>query len=169
MVRLAREASGLCGASVGMVSLMEAEEEWVVACVGTEADRVPRLHSFCAHTILEPEGLVVPDASKDPRFATNPFVLDRHHLRFYAGAPMFDATGLPLGAVCVAHAKPQEVSTLCLETLRHLADVASAVLETRLLFADSYRRILPDRRFPATRARLDALLLTLIQPHPSRE
>ena len=162
MMRLAEEASRGCGTMVGMVSLLEYAEEWVVACVGTEAERIPRAVSFCAHAILGPDITVVEDASKDPRFRTNPFVTDEHHLRFYAGAPILDATGLPLGAVCVCDAAPMTLSSACHLHLRGLADAASAVLESRLLLADAHDRYVPEAGRLKTRARFDALLLTLL-------
>ena len=162
MVLLAKEARAVCGVTVGMVSLLEEAEEWVVACVGTEAERIPRALSFCAHTILEPDVLVVEDASQDPRFRTNPFVLDEHHLRFYAGAPIFDATGLPLGAVCVCDASPQAFSTRCLLNLRRLAASASAVLEVRLLHADARTHYASSPQAKKAQNRLDALLLALL-------
>ena len=168
MMSVARKAAEICGVKVGMVSVMEEEEEWVVACVGTEIERVPRALSFCAHTILEADALVVEDASRDVRFLDNPFVRDEHHLRFYAGAPIFGSTGLPLGAVCVADAEPNSLSSKGLLALRDLAATASAVLEIRLLLADARTRYAPETEHRTTRARLDALLLTLLEPRLSR-
>lgn len=166
MVSLAKEAKDACGVMVGMVSLLEEQEEWVVACVGTEAERIPRIVSFCAHTILEPDVLVVEDVTRDPRFDKNPYVLDEHHMRFYAGAPVFDATGLPLGAICVAHAEPMRLDSRCLFSLRRLADAVSAVLEARLLLADAHSRYLGRAEAKTAQARLDLLLQTLVEPRP---
>lgn len=167
MVRLAREASETCGTGVGMVSLMEDLEEWVVACVGTEVERVPRAVSFCAHTILQPGVVVVEDASLDPRFRSNPFVVDEHHLRFYAGAAILDATGLPVGAVCVCHDSPMALSSECQSNLSRLAELASAVLESRLILADAQVRYPSRGERERIARRFDALLLALIAPRGS--
>lgn len=166
MVRLADEARLVCGTSVGMVSLLEEQEEWVVACLGTEAERIPRAVSFCAHTILEADVLVVDDASRDRRFAADPFVIDAHHLRFYAGAPIFDGTGLPLGAVCVCDAEPKALSSSGALSLRRLAEVASAVLQSRTLLTDAQIAYASRAERAATADRFDALLLELIGLHP---
>jgi GAF domain-containing protein len=55
--------------------------------------------------------LVVPDTTVDSRFAGNPMVLDDPELRFYAGAPLLDADGLPLGALCVLDDRPRDAFT----------------------------------------------------------
>ena len=34
-------------------------------------DEAPRVDSFCAHAVLDDETLVVPDATRDPRFTEN--------------------------------------------------------------------------------------------------
>ena len=101
------------------------------------------------------------DASRDPRFASNPFVLDEHHLRLYAGAPIFDGGGLPLGALCVCDAEPASPSSRCLASLRTLADAASAALEIRLLIADPRKGGAPADERQAARERLDVLLARL--------
>ena len=104
---------------------------------------------------------MVEDATRDPRFWDNPFVRDEHHLRFYAGAPIFDATGLPLGAVCVCHDSPMTLDSRCQLSLRRAAEIASALFETRLLLAEAHARYVPKVRASLAQARLDALLLTL--------
>ena len=79
----------------------------IKAAVGTDLTLVHREHSFCAHTILQNHVLVVEDASRDARFATNPYVIDGPRIRFYAGAPLRTKHGERLGAVCVLDDKPR--------------------------------------------------------------
>jgi len=169
MLSVARQAAAFFGTPVGMVSLLEQTEEWVVACVGVAIERVPRAVSFCAHAVLEPDILIVEDASVDARFADNPHVLGEHHLRFYAGAPVFDAGGLPLGAVCVCDAEPRTISTSGLFALRRFADAAASVLEARLILADAQSRFMSLGEKRAVRDRLDGLLLALVEGHPRSE
>ena len=63
--------------------------------------------SICAHAILQPGLFVVPDTTRDARFAGNPLVTGAPHLRFYAGALLETAEGLPLGTLCVLDHKPR--------------------------------------------------------------
>ncbi len=69
--------------------------------VGIDERETPRPTSFCAHAMLEPEPMVVPDAKLDPRFESNPLVTGHPHIRFYAGAPLISHEGAPLGSLCV--------------------------------------------------------------------
>ena len=45
--------------------------------------------TFCGHTILSNEPMVVLNAEKDWRLAENPLVTGWPYVRFYAGAPVF--------------------------------------------------------------------------------
>ena len=49
--------------------------------------------TFCGHTILNNEPMVVLDAQKDWRLATNPLVTGQPYVRFYAGAPVLALLG----------------------------------------------------------------------------
>jgi len=101
LARLARFAAHLCKTPSCTVSLVEAERQIFLASEGVVASETPRSTSFCAHTMLSGEVLVVPDATKDSRFADFALVTGEEHLRFYAGAPLISAEGAPLGALCV--------------------------------------------------------------------
>lgn len=50
----------------------------------------------------------MPDARRDERFAGNPMVMFAPHVRFYAGIPLMDPQGYPLGALCVVDSKPRQ-------------------------------------------------------------
>ena len=45
--------------------------------------------TFCGHTILSNEPMVVLNAEKDWRLSSNPLVTGWPYIRFYAGAPVF--------------------------------------------------------------------------------
>ena len=68
----------------------------------------PRKDTFCAHTILQTEGLlVVPDALQDERFCNNPAVVNSPHFRFYAGTSLVSPEGCRLGALCLIDKEPR--------------------------------------------------------------
>ncbi|MEM1195590.1 MAG: PAS domain-containing protein [Pseudomonadota bacterium] len=122
--RLARFAAHLCQTPTGAVSLVEAERQIFLASEGVAVTETPRSTSLCSHTMLKGEVLVVPDASKDARFADFVSVTSERHLRFYAGAPLISAEGAPLGALCVTDTvpRPAGLTDLQREGLMVLAD-----------------------------------------------
>ncbi|PZQ62030.1 MAG: histidine kinase [Sphingomonas taxi] len=99
-------AARLCDAPVSLVSLVEEDEQSFLATTGTDLERTPRAVSFCAHAMWGDDVMVVPDATRDPRFADNPLLIDPG-VRFYAGAPLVTDEGVPLGALCVLDMAPR--------------------------------------------------------------
>ena len=56
-------------APIAIVSLVEKERQWFKSIVGLSVSETSRASSFCAWTLLpvNPEVLVVEDATEDPR------------------------------------------------------------------------------------------------------
>jgi len=117
---LTRLAGLICGTPISLISLVDEDRQWFKSKTGLEVCQTPREEAFCAHAIMSPELLLVPDASQDPRFATNPLVLGELHVRFYAGAPLTAPNGHHLGALCVIDRVPRQLSPEQLESLRIL-------------------------------------------------
>ncbi|WP_228242093.1 PAS domain S-box protein [Porphyrobacter sp. GA68] len=104
---IAALAADLFDAPIGVVNFIASDRQWFKAEVGIGADTLPLDVSICRHAILQPEIMVVPDLKDDPRFANNPLVDAEDGLRFYAGAQLKTADGLPLGTVCVLDRAPR--------------------------------------------------------------
>ena len=100
-------AARLFDAPMAVVSLVDEERQWFKAETGIGACETPIETSFCAHAIREQDRMVIPDATKDPRFASNDLVTGEMGLRFYAGHLLKSAEGLPLGTLCVLDTKPR--------------------------------------------------------------
>ncbi|WP_271300805.1 PAS domain-containing protein [Sphingomonas sp. CV7422] len=122
-------AAALCGTPVALVSLVEEHEQVFLARTGLTLTETPREMSFCQHAMLQPDIMVVPDATQDPRFIDNALVTGDLHLRFYAGAPLVSDDGVPLGSLCVIDTIPRRgLTALQRQGLRVLADNVMARL-----------------------------------------
>ena len=129
---LTRLAAELCGTPIALVSLVDAHRQWFKARVGLEADETPRAVAFCAHAIAAPDQLfVVPDATEDARFVTNPLVTGELHVRFYAGAPLVTATGHAVGTLCVIDHVARELTPTQRRVLQVLGHQVVTQLEQR--------------------------------------
>jgi PAS domain S-box-containing protein len=125
-------AATLCDAPIALVSFVEADRQSFPARTGLDARETARDVSFCAHTMLNQEIMVVADASQDPRFASNPFVLGEPYIRFYAGAPLIADDGTPLGALCVIDPSPRsDLTAVQWQGLTVLAANIMAILTLR--------------------------------------
>lgn len=126
-------ASEICGTPISLISLIDENRQWNKSTRGTKLKEFERELSFCAHAILQPEELfVVPDAHKDVRFHDNPFTTGDMKIQFYAGMPLVDGDGLPLGALCVLDSRPRNLSEEKLASLKSLAKLVQAHFELRL-------------------------------------
>jgi len=125
-------ASQICGCKMSLISLVDENRQWFKSRVGLDVMETERRLAFCAHAILDPtHTLVVPDARLDPRFHDNPLVTGDPHLAFYAGVPLVNDDGLPLGTLCVLDNEPKKLSGPQLNALSALGDQVMALLELR--------------------------------------
>ena len=108
--RITRVAAALFDVPIALVSLVDADRNWVKSCVGLTDREFPLSTSFCAVAIQAPEPLVVPDTRADPRFANFATVAGDPHLHFYAGVPVRTAKGVPIGTLCIADYRPRTLS-----------------------------------------------------------
>lgn len=120
---LTRFAAALCGVPIALVSLVEEQRQRFLGRTGLDITETPRDQSFCAHAMNGPDLMIVPDATRDPRFADNPLVTGADGIRFYAGVPLVSEEGVPLGALCVIDRTPRSgLTPLQKQGLRVLAD-----------------------------------------------
>ncbi|MER9331693.1 HWE histidine kinase domain-containing protein [Mesorhizobium sp. M0488] len=126
--RLSDLAAAVMRAPIALVTLVDAGRQWFKSSVGLdETDTVIDI-SFCAHAIAAgDEPMVVTDATADARFKANPLVTGKHHIRFYAGAPVVVA-GARIGTLCVLDRKPHAFpSRPKLDQLKALADLVGSL------------------------------------------
>ncbi|MCY1144895.1 GAF domain-containing sensor histidine kinase [Actinoplanes sp. Pm04-4] len=124
-------ASNVCGTPMSLVTLLDTDRQWFKARVGVEQSGTDRDVSFCSHAILGRDLMVVPDATKDQRFADNPLVTGPMGIRFYAGAPLVTTDGFALGTLCVVDDEPRRLDIEQLQALRALARQVTSQMEMR--------------------------------------
>lgn len=131
IVELAIESFGV---PIAIVSLTERDLQVAVAARGAARVSVAREITFCTQTVADGKTIVVLDATQDPRFASNPFVVNTPGVRFYAGAPLRSDDGHVLGTLCIIDTKPRaSFSATDQARLERLAGLAEARLQSRAL------------------------------------
>ena len=104
IVLLARQ---VCDTPIALVSLVAANRQWFKAVEGLDISETPISQSVCAHALQQPGTMVIPDLTRDPRTSDNTLVTEAPFIRFYAGAILTSASGVPIGTVCVIDTKPR--------------------------------------------------------------
>ncbi|AUZ87881.1 histidine kinase [Arthrobacter agilis] len=99
LVKLAVRVSGM---HAGVINIITADQQHQIAAVGVDAAVCSREDSMCSKVFRSGAITAVPDASRDPRFADNPFVNGGIALvRSYASVPLVAESGYALGTLCV--------------------------------------------------------------------
>jgi diguanylate cyclase (GGDEF)-like protein/PAS domain S-box-containing protein len=128
---LVEMAAAICEVPMSLVTLLDEHRQWFKAAIGMQVTETSREVAFCSHTIQQAGVMLVEDATRDPRFCDNPLVTGDMHLRFYAGVPVSDPAGHPLGSLCVLDRVPRTLTEGQLMALRVLGKQANARLELR--------------------------------------
>ncbi|MBM69902.1 MAG: hypothetical protein CME43_10535 [Haliea sp.] len=127
--RLVEIAGRFYKTPIALFSLLDENRQWFKARRGLEVTETPRCMAFCDHTVHQDGILLVEDASRDPRFCANPLVTGAPHIRFYAGVPVREPTGMKVGSLCIIDPQPRQIPLQELDVLRHLADILEDELE----------------------------------------
>lgn len=122
----ARLAAYVCGVPTAVINLIDADRQWQAAAHGVEPTEVPRESAMCGHVVTGTQTLYDEDASRDERFARNPFVVGPlGAVRLWASAPLMTRDGFAIGTVCAFDEAPRRLSD---EQLGLLGDVAGQVM-----------------------------------------
>jgi two-component system, cell cycle sensor histidine kinase and response regulator CckA len=124
-------AAQICSTPAATISIVDAQRQWSMSRLGFAPMETARHVSFCSHAILQKDILIVPDATRDKRFADNPLVLGEPYIRFYAGMPLVTSAGMALGALCVLDSVPRELDDQQKQALRVLSRQVIGQMELR--------------------------------------
>lgn len=119
--RLTRIACHVFRVPISLVTLVDRKRQWFKSRQGLDVSETPRSASFCAYAVAMDELLEVPDAQHDWRFAANPLVTGHPFIRFYAGMPIRNYEGYPLGTLCLIDRQPRTLSAQERDLLKDLA------------------------------------------------
>jgi len=124
--RITELAAGMFQVPIAVISFVDRERQWFKSHFGLKISEASLDNSFCAHTILSDQVMVVGDATRDDRFRHRPMVVGSGRIRFYAGAPLITPEGFRLGAVAVMDTRPR--GTLTGTERASLANLAGIVM-----------------------------------------
>ncbi|WP_439516636.1 GAF domain-containing sensor histidine kinase [Sediminibacterium sp.] len=126
-------ASAICKTPISTITLLDFNKQWFKAKIGIENTEGDRDVSFCGHTIVDEEAImIVNDALEDQRFIDNPLVLGDPNIRFYAGYPLVSPSGYKLGTLCVIDRVPRSLTAEQELTLKTLGNQVIKLFELRL-------------------------------------
>jgi phosphoribosyl 1,2-cyclic phosphodiesterase len=126
-----RRACERFGVPIATITFVDRDRQWFKSRQEIGYPESPRDQSFCAHAILGPDVMQVPDVLDDPRFADSPAVVGGTRVRFYAGAPLTMDDGSRVGTLCIADHRPRLLDDTDTDALRHLADQVVEALQQR--------------------------------------
>ena len=165
---IVRIASLVTAAPIALVSLVDEARQWFKARIGFDQTETSRRVSICAHAIETDTILVIPDLVEDPRTSGNPFVTGPSALRFYAGAVIRTASGLPLGSLCILDSvpRPEGLTEAQSDILCALARQVANLIETRRIREDVTSReadlAASERRFRVMTAAMPQMVWTAL-------
>ena len=126
-------ASAICDCPISLISLVDTNRQWFKSAHGLSVQETPRTLSFCAHAIHDESIFVVEDARKDIRFHDSPLVTSDPNIVFYAGIPLIDNEGFPLGTLCVIDSKTKRLTEFQEDALKILSRQVLKLLELKRL------------------------------------
>lgn len=153
-------ASIICEAPIAVINFIDRDRQWFKSEKGLGVRETSLDTSICAHAIRQPGLLIVPDLTRDPRFADNPLVTGEPHLRFYSGALLESQDGYPIGTLCVLDYQPRELTERQRFALQALANQVMAHLKLMKAYreqAELIRELEETRHKLAKRAATDPL------------
>ncbi|WP_339841894.1 ATP-binding protein [uncultured Maribacter sp.] len=129
---LTKLAAEICQTPISLITLLDDKRQWFKSHHGLAVSETPIENAFCAHAITGNDAIfTMNDARDDVRFHDNPLVTGDPNIVFYAGIPLRNSNGLPLGTLCVIDRKPRTLTVNQKESLQIISEQVINLLELR--------------------------------------
>jgi len=147
---LTQLASEICDAPMALISFLHQDQICFKSHVGFDESLALPVQSFCRRTVADVTTTVVEDASTDPRFQNDEFVLAPCGIGSFVGVPLVVASGVAVGCLCVMDHKPRALSNKQFSNLQKLAGLLVALIEARraqlTLLTQEKNRLVSEQR-----------------------
>jgi GAF domain-containing protein len=133
--RLTRLASKIADAPVSLISLLDADRQFVKSFVGvgdpiSVTQELDLPYSLCKHMLVDHKPLIIEDARQNTTVSDNLAVTEMGVVG-YLGMPLLTSTGHNIGSFCVIDTKPRQWSDRQIEIMRELAVSVMTEIELR--------------------------------------
>lgn len=122
-------AANICDVPIAMITFMDDQTQHIKFKVGTDSSEISFNDTFCRHTVLQKELLIIPDTLVDERVKNNPYVVQNPNLRFYAGSPLTTHDDYNIGTLCVYDIQPKTLTIIEQKMLHRLSRQVTRLLE----------------------------------------
>jgi diguanylate cyclase (GGDEF)-like protein len=126
--RLTRLAQRAFGAPATAIALLHDGRLWMKSAQGWNIQEMALDQSFCNRVVRTAQTVVVEDTQLDPEFVSHPLVTQPPRFRFYAGSPLLDHNGAPIGTLAIYDIKPRSFSAADVQALRDLTELVQREL-----------------------------------------
>ena len=135
-------AASLTGCKVSYIGFFDEKRLWLKSKYGLPPDLTerPRELTLCSPTICQSDLVVVPDMSKDSRYAELPTVKNPPNAKFYCAMPLINPEGFALGTLCVWDTVVMELEPHIQQCMRRLARQVLSKLELRRQIIEARRQ-----------------------------
>lgn len=133
--RLTRLAVSCLNVPVAMVTLIDADREFLKSSVGlpepwASRREIPLTHSFCIYNRIAGQPLLIEDARQHPLFKDNPAIRDLGAIS-YLGFPLVTSDGYVIGTFCVIDTRPRRWEAREIVIVGDLAEAVMAEIQLR--------------------------------------
>ncbi|HSD70424.1 MAG TPA: sensor domain-containing diguanylate cyclase [Woeseiaceae bacterium] len=126
--RITRLGKQALGVPIVAITVIQDKRQWFKSVVGWQVTELPLAESLCAEVISDRKPRIVENTLDDLVLMSKKLVCKKPRIRFYAGHPLFDYEGQPIGSFCAMDLKTRKVDAAFRQTLADLADMAQREL-----------------------------------------